>query len=243
MDSRVVNKEIKRTIWTLLKSEGFTKFTTRNAWRIKEETVEVVNFQSFNSYLASGIGCTTYSFGVNLGVYYKCFEETAWFKKVRLAYPPEYESHERKDLRKNIGQIDLFLQYKGSRFPKRDRPGVWYVIEDGKNLIEVINDAKQAIIADGLPWFAKMTNLPIALEVIENEIDKKRGMSWSRAEIISALSLKLDKPKNAIKAYQEVVHNNFYIRIHEYEKIAKKPSGEDYLEVVKKRIAMIHMIK
>jgi len=69
MDSRVASKLIRSEIWPILRRQGFTKLNARNAWRYRQPLIDVVNFQSFNSYLAEGIGCTTYSFGVNLGVY------------------------------------------------------------------------------------------------------------------------------------------------------------------------------
>jgi hypothetical protein len=34
MDSKVVNKVIKKHIWPFLKEQGFSKFTSRNAWRL-----------------------------------------------------------------------------------------------------------------------------------------------------------------------------------------------------------------
>jgi hypothetical protein len=69
MDSKSVNKEIRQTIWPLLREAGFWRFSSRSAWRHAESRVEVLNFQSFNSYNAGVLGCTTYSFSVNLGVF------------------------------------------------------------------------------------------------------------------------------------------------------------------------------
>src|ERR1700756_4978391 len=67
LDSSIVNREIKSAIRPLLQAAGFTQFTTRTGWRYAGEKIDVVNFQSFNSYLASSLGCTTYSFCINLG--------------------------------------------------------------------------------------------------------------------------------------------------------------------------------
>jgi hypothetical protein len=70
MDSKIVTREIRRFVWPRLKKQGFTEFSARTAWRHSKAKIDVVNFQSFNSYLAGVIGCTTYSFALNLGCYY-----------------------------------------------------------------------------------------------------------------------------------------------------------------------------
>jgi hypothetical protein len=70
MDAKVVSGELRYVVRPLLKDLGFTKFTGRNAWRFTECATSVVNFQSFSAYVAEGVGCTTFSFGLNLGVYF-----------------------------------------------------------------------------------------------------------------------------------------------------------------------------
>ena len=69
MDSKTINKLIRSEIWPLLRGSGFSHFEARNAFAYRGHFINVVNFQSFNSYLAEGLGCTTFSFAVNLGVY------------------------------------------------------------------------------------------------------------------------------------------------------------------------------
>lgn len=76
MDSKVVNRAIKANVWPMLKEHGFGHFTTRTAWRHDHDRIDVINFQSFNSYQASVIGCTTYSFALRLGS-----QGLAWFRQ------------------------------------------------------------------------------------------------------------------------------------------------------------------
>lgn len=52
MDSKVVARDIKREIWPLLRREGFTEFSPKTAWRHTPDQIHVVNYQSFNTYLA-----------------------------------------------------------------------------------------------------------------------------------------------------------------------------------------------
>lgn len=70
MDSKVINKVINKNIWSFLKEQGFIMFTPRSAWRFNQDTIEIIDFQSFNSCLAEVLGCTTYSFTVNLAIYF-----------------------------------------------------------------------------------------------------------------------------------------------------------------------------
>jgi hypothetical protein len=149
MDSRVVARKIKSEIWPLLRRDGFTRFSTKTAWRYTPEQIHVVNFQSFSSYHAEGLKCTTFSFAVNLGIYFRC---------IPFNYPPpkgcdpslepqEYECHFRHVLSKRIGQEVL---------PRRD---IWYVEPDGSNVLETLADARTALEEDGLTWFSRFASL------------------------------------------------------------------------------------
>ena len=108
MDSRVVNKLIRSEVWPLLRSQGFSKFDSRNAWRYREPLIDVVNFRSFNSYVAGCLGCTTYSFGVNLGIYIVGGPNEEWVKKdaVGRLVPPESHCSLRTGLKDSIFYID-----------------------------------------------------------------------------------------------------------------------------------------
>lgn len=146
MDSKDVNKQLRTRIRPLLKAAGFTKFTDRNSWLLREESKWIVNFQSFNSYLADGVGCTTFSFGINLGVYFDFHRPSPDAPVVQ--WPKEYEATLRFNALKRLGQ-PLFNPY--GRHPGRDRRDVFFVLEDGSNLDEVIDDARGVIEDHGLP--------------------------------------------------------------------------------------------
>ncbi len=107
MDSKVVSRQIRIHVWPVLKAAGFDHLVGRNAWRHSRYKVDVLNFQSFNSYLATQVGCTTFSFSLNLGCYltfvpalYGDSQDPG--KGVLL--PQEYECHLRRRLRKTIPQ-------------------------------------------------------------------------------------------------------------------------------------------
>lgn len=89
MDSKIVNKAIKQHIIPVLKENGFKVITQRSAWRYNTTRIDVINFQSFNSYLAESVGCTTFSFAVNLGIYFLGIpiEFPGYSIKERSGYP------------------------------------------------------------------------------------------------------------------------------------------------------------
>lgn len=147
MDSSVVNREIKSKIRPFLQDDGFTQFTPRTSWRYSHGKIDVINFQSFNSYLANSLGCTTHSFCVRLGC---SFDFMPYRQRVKrkdgYLRPEEYECYFRLALQKSIKQSNL------------KRTDVWYVDPTGKNLEIVIADAKKAILETGLSWFNRFTD-------------------------------------------------------------------------------------
>lgn len=147
MDSSVVNAELRRQVRPVLKAAGFTRFTERNAWRYSDGRIDVVNFQSFNSYLAEGIGSTTYSFSVNLGCAFTRLPSRTAFKiRGGQPVPAEHECDVRRHLQKTLEQREL------------PRPDVWYVDERGVYLMPAVLDATHALVNQGLPWFERFAS-------------------------------------------------------------------------------------
>jgi Domain of unknown function (DUF4304) len=175
VDSRDVTKEIRHVVWPELREHGFEAFTGRTAWRYVRDAVDVVNVQSFGASIADAVGCTTFSFSVNLGVWLPHDALTRAPKrdpKGRLR-PSEYqcEPHRRRRLTKSLSQPwfrpfsgttrgwlpSLRLHREGLKKVMRrdvhDRPEIWFVLSDGSNLNECMLDAVRAIREDALPWF------------------------------------------------------------------------------------------
>lgn len=121
MDSKVVARGIKREIWPFLRREEFTEFTSRTAWRRTADQIHVVNYQSFNSYLAEGLGCTTFSFALNLGIFFRAipFKYPVKGGTDPSNKPQVYHCHFQHSLVKGIAQ---------PLFQRRD---IWYVEPDG----------------------------------------------------------------------------------------------------------------
>jgi hypothetical protein len=147
MDSTEVNRQIRALVRPILKASGFAAFTSRSAWRYRDDRIEVVNFQSFNDHLASGLRCTTYSFALNLGIYLLSVPEgrPPKVRGGRLA-PEEYTCHLRRQLSRTLNQ------------PELARNDIWYIDPEGRYLGPAVHDAGKAISGVGFTWFEHYGN-------------------------------------------------------------------------------------
>jgi hypothetical protein len=175
LDAGDVTREIRRIVWPALREEGFDSFTGRTAWRYAGNAVDVVNFQSFSASLADAVGCTPYSFSLNLGVWRPGgLTPTLKPDTAGRPRPREWECDQRTRLTKSVSQpwFDPFSRADVSRWPRglrlhreglkrvirrdrHDRDDTWYVLPDGTNLVEVVDDALRAIRERGLPWLER----------------------------------------------------------------------------------------
>jgi hypothetical protein len=158
MDSRVVNSQIKRRIWPRLREAGFATFSSRTAWRHHEDRIDVLNFQSFNSYNAEVLGCTSYSFSVNLGCFMTAipadYEPSKMKEKDGLLLPQEYECHFRGRLARSFKQPEL-----------KER-SIWYIDPGEKYLGWSMTDIEGQIAANVLGWFQSFGNIEDALNIL-----------------------------------------------------------------------------
>jgi hypothetical protein len=172
--NRVVTRAIGSMVWPVLEAVGFESHTGRTAWRYIGRDIDVVNFQSFGGMLADEVGCTSFSFQVNLGMWRR---DDAWnvprdADAQGRPRPQEYECEpHRLHLAKSLSQPWFRPFHRdASRWPKsfrlhregvkqvfrsdtHDNPYIWFVLEDGSNLEECIEDAVSVLRSQGLPWF------------------------------------------------------------------------------------------
>jgi hypothetical protein len=164
MDSRLVNKEVRQVVWSQLDHVGFETRTARTAWRHWHDGVDVVNFQSFNAYQASVLGCTTFSFAVNLGVH---LSYIPYFMTVKeregMSLPQKYECHIRRSLGKTLRQ------------PEVDREEIWFVADNGSNLSATVADAS-SVIHESLGWFERLRDPEEVLRILVGE--EERARQW-----------------------------------------------------------------
>jgi Domain of unknown function (DUF4304) len=166
MDGNTVNREIRAIVWPLLKEAGFVRSTARTFRRYTDNSVDVVNFQSFNSYQASSSVMTTYSFAINLGCYFTAIPRTWPLKrKGDLLLPEEWHCHFRRRLRKAIHQ------------PQLEMSDGWYIDEEGYYLESAVHDARMALLHQAIPWFKRYSDYREVLRTLREEDDIGDG-TW-----------------------------------------------------------------
>jgi hypothetical protein len=202
VDSKFVDARLRRILWPELSAIGFRR-SGRTAWRDRPHAVQVVCIQSFNSYVAEGVGATTFSFSVPIGVFYPVIEE---FDPVPSFHgdptrPAEWHCHARSHLGKGISQV-------GEWFPRplRDRPEVWFVKPDGSNVEAVVTDARDRILEGGIPWLERLADLREARRAFSEDPGRSLAFglggedyggslgSPARFYAIEALSTLIDDP-------------------------------------------------
>jgi hypothetical protein len=207
MDSTTVNKEIRRSIWSALKKAGFSKFTTRTAWRYAEDQIEVVNFQSFNRYNADVLGVTPFSFAVNLGSYLS-YVPPQWPSKVKdgRQVPAESECHFRGRLARTISQ-------------SHKHTDVWFVDSDGRNLAWCIKDVEQQLPL-ALQWFDRLRDKSEVLRILLKESEEMSRL-WGfgnnpspiRAYLSGYVALKLGKREIAESKLREAAESKCFMHL------------------------------
>jgi hypothetical protein len=147
MDSKAINKLIRTEVWPILHEQGFSVFGSRSAFAYKPPFINVFSFQSFNSYLAEGLGCTTYSFTPRLGVYVIGSPGEYRVKRDRedRLQPFEYECSFRGALRKRT-PVDGFA-----------RDDIFYIDPEGRTTAECFQELKH-LASEVSPFWFKANN-------------------------------------------------------------------------------------
>ena len=206
MDSKAVNREIRAAIRPVLRAHGFRTFTERTAWRHSPGRIDVVNFQSFNDYLAGGLGVTTYSFALNLGQWLTCVPPDDFAIKERkgLLAPQEWECHLRFHPTRRLPQ------------PELARDDLWLIDADGTYLAPAVRDARTVLLDDGLAWFdrysddaALVHHLQASASVASDgtELGGNLGSS-ARNLVLGYLLLSLGRRYEAHEALQSALNRN-----------------------------------
>jgi len=207
IDSKDVNPEIRRIIWPQLKANGFSKFASRNAWRYGSDSIDVINLQSFNSYNASVLGVTTFSFSVNLACYLK-YVPPQWPVKEKdgQLIPAEYDGQFRRHLQSSIPQAGDY----------KHKQGIWALDKKGRNLAVSMEDVAQQI-PSALAWFARLTDKEEVLCILlEDDVDMNelwgfgRNPSPVRSYLAGYVALSLGQEKLALAKLGEAVQSKCF---------------------------------
>jgi hypothetical protein len=158
MDSKAINSLIRSEVWPLLRKQSFTTFEARTAFRHRDPFIDVVNFQSFNKNLAERLGCTTFSFALNLGVYVIGSSREDRLKRDRRGelLPREYECSfrtqpEKRSPRDGFQRSDIFS------------------IDGAGKSVAVCFDEARYLLSEAAPvWFDSHSDLSRLISRVEN---------------------------------------------------------------------------
>lgn len=175
MDRSFVSRVIRKISWPIVRERGFTDLSRPTARRDCDDRIEIINFQSFNSYLANGIGCTTFSFALNLGIFSRRIPHPRPIKLYEASKPfrpEEHHCHFRRKLTKTPN-VDALK-----------RLDVWSVQPDGSNVEDLVLDAAFKIREDAFPWFERYRSLDDVLEVLNADKNPSDG-TWGYGALAS----------------------------------------------------------
>lgn len=189
-----------------------------------------MNFQSFNSYNADVLGCTTFSFSVNLSVYLTFLPEKTTIKeKGGKLRPDEAQGHFRSGVKKDFEQ------------PEFQRKDIWFIDNNGENIQAAIIDCKNQIQQTGFDWFNKFNTKEKILTILtEDEMDMDGSWGFGnfnspyRNELIAYTAYELGQIDLTIKKLNCLIDFNK----EQYEKM-KYDYYLERIENIKKEIEKI----
>ena len=166
MNANDVNRTIRSVVRPILKDQGFTVFTARTAWRHHGHAVDVINFQSFNRYLADTIECSTFSYAVNLGIFLTSVR-VARDVPVRsgVLCPAEYACHIRRKVESTLPTV-----------PKH--PDIWLIDETGDNVEQTVQGTAFALIETAMPWFDALRDPATVLAMLQDSLPPPDPSTW-----------------------------------------------------------------
>jgi len=165
LTTKDVNRALREIVWPALRKEGFGRRTGRTAWRDQPDQIDVVTFWSHNAYNAGVFRITTLSFQLHLGTHPLCRTTNDTPRNDGALRPPEAACDFRRTVSRSFDQDET------------DRPEIWFVRSDGSNLRQVVEAARDALMTDGLAWFASLNGVARMLEVART-VPQKMDATW-----------------------------------------------------------------
>ena len=205
MDSKVVNKEIKKIVWKELKELGFSHFTSRVAWRYLSDRIEIFEIRSFNKYKADGAKVTTFSFMLELGVHLLYVPYTVSVKAKNGALLPSVAEC------KFRGSIEPSLEFQSTKDPY-----IWSIDEKGGNVNSCIEDVKSKLPLV-LQWFSQFERRENVLNILLNGSERMnqlsgfgRNPSPIRSYLLGYVALSMGNQSLAEEKLQEAVNSGCF---------------------------------
>lgn len=186
MDVKAVSRELRASLWPALRRYGFDARTDRGAWRYWEGGVDVIDVTSIGAQ-ADACGCTTFSFGAMVGSipgflgdpparsigrdgrprphYWNC--QLVHELRKTLRQPWFHPFNDRKRTLPTAMRLHRKALMQVLRREIHDRSDIWFVRDDGSNLVEAVRDLLTVIEGDGLPTLAQFHKPCSVIEMVK----------------------------------------------------------------------------
>lgn len=207
---RDVNRALRQKFWPLLESKGFSDHTDRVGWRRNRGVIDVVELPSVGAQ-ADIVGCTSFSFSACVAAssswmptiaplaeaplrphFWQCDPFLVWLDKELKQ--PWFEPFTRspKNLTPPMRAHREGLKHM-LRTDVHDRPDIWFVLEDGSNLDEVLKDLTAMVMEVGLEILGRLHEPQRVIEmVLEDELASGPGSPIGQ-EVLKAARAELDR--------------------------------------------------
>ncbi len=187
LDPKELDRALRATLWPAIKAHGFTVRTNRVAWRYQRDDIDVVELQAVGRY-AEAIGCPPLSLSVYVASYPHFLERTGSIPVRAGRLRPHYWHCDpfRRPMSKTIAQpwFRPFSEPSGKRMlpsfrlhrdalrrlidrAVHDVPDIWYMREDGSNLVENVRDMTSVVLSSGLDLLDDFHDPGRVLELIQ----------------------------------------------------------------------------
>lgn len=169
--SAILNRALRKSVVPLLREASFAKVDARNGWLWLEKVVWVFNIRAVGHYFSSVTGWPPGSVGASLGIFFRFMPRDFPIKqdsKGRLL-PAEHLCQMRLRLERGLDQDESIGRLVNAA--ERRRKDLWWVEPDGGNCSAVAEDIAWSLREHGLSWFARYSNLPMALAKVERSHD------------------------------------------------------------------------
>jgi hypothetical protein len=208
VEGRDVTKAIAAEIWPKLHEQGFESIQGRVARRTHADRIDILQFNSFNSYEQGRLKLNPGSFSIGLGCHLKYVTNPiadSTGNVVVLTKPSTPDCMLRGQLpRRYLRPIGL------------DR-GIWAVGLMGLPLEKVMSGARDAVLNEGMPWFEQFETPDAVFDLLEGrELDMDRLWGFGRPDspirnfILGYAALAAGRPQAARKHLQRALETGCF---------------------------------
>lgn len=171
-------------LWPTLREHEFVTRTDRIAWRHVGGHIDLVELTAVGSF-ADAVGATSSSFGAHVASvptwhptavpmrkgkpaphYWHCDLSRALHKTLRQPWFEPFARPQKQTLPASFrAHRDGLMRVL--RRERHDRPDIWYVLENGTNVDDVVRDLLSVVISVGLPLLNAFHDPAAAVRMVE----------------------------------------------------------------------------